>query len=306
MGIDYLGALQGIAYMLFQLGLVFGVVALAKYVRVWITPFDDFTLIRRYALSASGLAMGGYLGALALFISLAFAGESAGFLNDIAQIVVTLLIGIALLSSNRIFVNGILLRGFAGYMKPSDEVAKNNLAVGIYQMAAFLAAGVQFSMANQGVTEITIGLFMITVPFFILGQTLLALGMFLFCIKTSYDDLKEIKSGNTAVSVSHGFLMVSLALLIGNVIAQADSLDLFNMNLIIFYSIFSILFLIYIPFFMARYFLTGSLKDGNNEQIGIERAVAEGNTDIAILYGMMRVIVALVILHAMPFGIFIV
>lgn len=298
--------LPDLGLTLLQIALVFVVLFVAKLYRAWYTKnVDDFALMQEHNVSSAGISMTGFLAGMTIIIALAFGGESHGLENDIMAILFTAFIGMILMSFNGFFVDSLILAGIkSGNKRIQEAINSNNLSIGIMQAFGFIAAAVQFYIANSGVEEITIGLFMVSVPYFLLGQLIVVAGMYGFILVSSYDDHHELFKGNSAVAMSHGFLMLAISIMVGTVSQQAQIVDLTTTFFIVAYSIISIILMIFIPRLMASSFLNGVLKikyDGK-----IENATANGQVDIAMIYGIMRVVVAIVIASSLPFNLFIV
>jgi len=295
-------SLGDLSYTLYQLILVLVILFAAKYYRAWYTRgVDDFALMEDHKISSAGISMFGFLGAMTIIIALAFGGESVSMFDDTMQILLTAFIGMILFSLNSFFVDGIILKGL-GNSTIKDALNNNKISIGVLQAFGFISAATQFYFANQGVDQITLGLFMISVPYFILGQFIVVSSMAAFIAVTSYDDHEELFKGNVAVAISHGFLMLSISAIIGMVSQQALSVDLNTVLLIIVYSVISVSLMIFIPKLLAGKFLNVVLKNKYNGKI--ENAVADGQIDIASIYGIMRLIVAVVIASSFPFNIF--
>lgn len=299
-------ALLDLGYTIYQLVLVMMLILLGKYFRALCTVgIDDFSLMREHKISSSGISMFGFVAGMTILIVLAFGGHSLGIISDTIQIVFTAIVGMLLLSLNSIFVDGLVLQGFKpGNPKTRDAINSNVLSIGVLQAFGFISAAAQFYFANQGVEEITLGLFMVSVPYFVFGQVIVVSGMAAFIAFTKYDDHKEIFNGNVAVAISHGFLMLSISILVGNVSSQALSLDVTTALLITVYSAISIAIMIFGPDFLAGVFLRKVLKE--KYDCKIENAIVDCQVDIAAIYGLMRLIVAIVIASSFPFNIFVV
>jgi uncharacterized membrane protein YjfL (UPF0719 family) len=295
-------SIDDLGYAFFQLVLVLVILFVTKAYRAMYTKgVDDFALMQDHKISSAGISMFGFLAGITIIIALAFGGHSVSILDDTIQILITAFIGMILLSLNSIFVDGLILMGF-GNKKVKNAINANVLSIGVLQAFGFISAAVQFYFANQGVEHITMGLFMISVPYFIFGQFIVVAGMAAFIAITSYDDHKELFDGNVAVAISHGFLMLSISAIVGTVSSQALSIDTTTALLIVVYSILSVSLMIFGPKLLAGKFLNGVLKSKYDGKI--EKAVADGQVDIAAVYGLMRLIVAIVIASSFPFNIF--
>lgn len=295
-------SIDDLGYAFFQLLLVLVILFVTKAYRAMYTRgVDDFALMQDHKISSAGISMFGFLAGMTIIIALAFGGHSVGILDDTIQILITAFIGMILLSLNSIFVDGLILMGL-GNKKVKNAINANVLSIGVLQAFGFISAAVQFYFANQGVEQITMGLFMISVPYFIFGQFIVVAGMAAFIAITSYDDHKELFDGNVAVAISHGFLMLSISAIVGTVSSQALSIDTTTALLIVLYSILSVSFMIFGPKLLAGFFLKEVLKSKYDGKI--EKAVSDGQVDIAAVYGLMRLIVAIVIASSFPFNIF--
>lgn len=299
-------ALFDLGYTLYELVLVTGLILLAKYFRAFCTVgVDDFSLMKEHKVSAAGISMFGFVSGMTIIIALAFGGHSTGIFNDTIQIVFTAVIGMLLLSLNSFFVDGLILQCLkSGNPNTRDAINNNILSIGFLQAFGFVSSAAQFYFANYGVHEITLGLFMISVPYFIFGQLIVVSGMGAFIVFTKYNDHKELFGGNIAVAISHGFLMLSISLLVGNVSSQALSVDVTTALLIFVYSAISIAIMIFFPELLAGIFLRKVLNE--NYDCKIELAIVDGQVDIAAIHGVMRLIVAIIIASSFPFNLFLI
>lgn len=289
--------LASLLYLLMQIILLLILLYIAKRIFTWITPIDDYALVRKHLLSSAGLSLSGYLGGVLLVCGLAFQGTSYGILNDTLQITFTVFAGIFLIALNRIFVNGMMLGGYRNLIDVHHQLNENNMAVGIFQGLAFVAAGIQYFLANLN-ADLTLGQFMISIPLFILGQFLIVILHQLFIWKTSYDDIEELNKGNCAVAIHHGGLLITLSFLVGSAISYTSSLAFEAVLGLVMYSILGSLFLIYFPYLVARPFLHLMVKPKHS----IEQTIQSGHMDVALTYSLMRLIIAILAIHTLPYG----
>lgn len=285
-------------YLLMQIILLLILLYIAKRVFVWITPIDDYALVRKHSLSSAGLSLSGYIGALLLVCGLAFQGQSHGFVNDFLQITFTVFAGTFMIALNRIFVNGMMLGGYRNLIDVHGQINQNNLAIGIFQGLAFIAAGTQYFLANHN-AALTLGQFMISIPLFILGQFLIVILHQLFIWKTSYDDLEELNKNNCAVAIHHGGLLITLSFLVGSAISHTGSLAFEPVLGLVIYSLVGSLFLIYFPYLVAKPFLHLMVKPKHS----IEQTIQSGHMDVALIYSLMRLVIAILTIHTLPYGI---
>lgn len=284
-------------YLLLQITLFFLLLYLCKRFFIRFAVIEESHLLSSRAFTASGLSLAGYLGGIVILSSLAFSGESFGLFNDLLQITATVLLGTLLLMLNRIFVNGLMLGGYAKEIDIPKAHADDNHAVGLFQGIGFMAAAVQFYLSNSQFELLSLGTFMLSVPLFILGQLLMVFIHRLFVYKTAYDDLAQLSSGNIAVSISHGGLLIALSLLIGHAIGHTQSLDGMDVMAMLSYAAVGALFLIYLPFWLSRLFLGKWLQNQS-----IESHIEQDDRTVALVYASMRIAISVIVIHALPYG----
>lgn len=290
--------LVDLSFVFYQMVLALVVFFAAKHIRFMLTTgYDDLAIMQDNKNSAAAYSMVGFLAGVVIVMSLAFQSEFYDITDLTLKVLVASFIGVFLMAFNIFFVDFLIL----GSKKVNEAIKANVVSVGIIQAFGFIAAGLQFYIANSGVDEITIGLFMVSVPYFILGQFIMVLTMRLFIMVTSYDDMKELFTGNIAVAVSHGFLMISISLLIGSVASEAMEVDMLTTMFIVLYSFISILFIIFGPRQFTSYIIRGILKEYNGK---IENAVEDGRVEVALVYGLVRLSFAMVILLSFSYNLF--
>ena len=117
---------------------------------------------------------------------------------------------------------------------------------------------------------------------------------------TSYNDVKELKEGNIAVTISFGGAIIAVSLLVANVLSQVQVFNLDSIMLLITYSIISFIFLLILPGLLTKYLVSKMVMNEST----IDDFIKSGNLDIAILQAIVKVIFALVVVYAIPFNLF--
>jgi uncharacterized membrane protein YjfL (UPF0719 family) len=122
----------------------------------------------------------------------------------------------------------------------------------------------------------------------------------LFIAKTIYDDIKEIKNNNIAVSIENTSLLISIAFLFGNVIKEITEFNIIVFVLIIFYFLVSTTFLIFVPKFIASVLTTKERKGKD-----IEILISENNIPIAVISAISKFLLTIIAMVVIPFDIII-
>lgn len=185
----------------------------AAFLWMWVAKvvFDFFersadTAIHEESNLAVGLRRAGlYLG-IALGLIGAISGPSAGFLVDLLALLVDggTLTGLVLLAA---WVNDrLVLPGIDN----SEALHAGNIAVGIVELAMFVATGLIAMGAYSGLGGGTIS----AVAFFLLGQVALIVLVRIYEIVTPFDAIGQIRDGNTAAGVMVGGMMVALGIVL--------------------------------------------------------------------------------------------
>lgn len=155
---------------------------------------------------AVGLARAGLYVGIALGLIGAVRGPSAGFRADLLALLVdgatlTALVLIAAWVNDRVVLPGIHNR---------SALQAGNLAVGVVELAMFVATGLIAMGAYSGVGGGTIS----AVAFFLLGQLALVVLVRIYEAVTPFDAIGQIREGNTSAGVMVGGMMVALGIVL--------------------------------------------------------------------------------------------
>jgi putative membrane protein len=220
-------------------------------------------------------------------------GESFGFVHDFVAIVSITLIGIALLTLNRVIMNRLYLKEFNAQF----EIESENIAFATLQAGGFISMAVimMFSFYNF---EFTVDLLAVALFYFFLTQFSLYFVSKLLFLVTPYDDVKELKRGNMAVALNFFGTLIALSLLFGNSVREVLIINFDTVALLLLYFTLSALLIIYIPTLIT------SLLISINKRV--DEAIEEGNIAVATTEMMVKVGVAVVVISTIPLNIFIV
>ncbi len=165
---------------------------------------------------APGIALSGYLFGVVQITTEVLTGEgSHNLLLDIGLVALYGIGGILLLAL--LSTVGIKVLHGIDYL---DEIRKGNVAVGIMAAGRFIATSCVIAAAVSGentgenpiAKETVGGTALASVVFFLIGQVSLIVLTRLFRLLTSYDDTKEILSGNVAAALSYAGLMIGIGI----------------------------------------------------------------------------------------------
>jgi uncharacterized membrane protein YjfL (UPF0719 family) len=276
--------------------IIFSVILfLSIKVRHFITEFNDSKLTIENN-TAMAISQFGYLIAVLLILSSSiFARDYENIFESFFVTFIFSTVGIVFLSLNRYFVNNLYLKGLIA----RDEIEKNNTAFAIFQAGGFISTGIIINENFYGF-EFSLDLIIVTFFTFIITQFAMFITAKLFIAKTIYDDIKEIKNNNIAVSIENTSLLISIAFLFGNVIKEITEFNIIVFVLIIFYFLVSTTFLIFVPKFIASVLTTKERKGKD-----IEILISENNIPIAVISAISKFLLTIIAMVVIPFDIII-
>jgi|GEM_PF-338811 uncharacterized membrane protein YjfL (UPF0719 family) len=258
---------------------------IARLVNQFIFKASMTEVISKEDKSALGIALAGFLFGVVHITAEVLAGEGhQSWLVDAGLVALWGLGGITLLTLLSLF--GFKLFHGVDYMQ---EVQKGNVAVGIVAAARFIATSMVIAAAVSGentttssalVTEGSAAL--ASFVFFLVGQLTLIVVTWLFRFLTSYDDAKELASGNIAAALSYSGLMIGIGIAIhkgikGEFIGYATGLLSYAKSMSVV-----------IAFYPIRQFLVQGLLIGGNfalyggtldQEISRDRNIAAGTIE---------------------------
>lgn len=260
------------------------------------TSYNDEEIISKGNI-ALAIETTGYYTALLIIISASIYGESYGLINDMISIFSIGLSGIILLSVNRFLVDTTQLRAF----KTSEEIEKNNSAYALIKGANYIATSIIIFQSFYGF-EFNLGLLKIATIYFVLTQIFMQVVAEIFILKTSYDDIKELKNANLSVAIEHSGLLIALSILYANVAKEALELEPTTFMLVVLYFIISSVVLIYIPLLFTKVIVTKKML--NNKTI--EDSIEANNPAIAVRSALMKIFIAMITVSFLPFDLILV
>jgi uncharacterized membrane protein YjfL (UPF0719 family) len=271
----------------------FGIVAILLFFAIKTRKFViDFERNKeKYQLNkAIAIASGGYYVSVLIVLVSSFSGESYGFVNDLIAILTIGVISVLLLSLNRLMINYIYLKEF----NREYELNRENISFALFQSGGFIGTAIIIYNSFSGY-QLTVGLIAVAIFYFLITQITLFLVVKIAILNTKYDDITEIKRGNVAVGVEFLSLFVAVSLLFGNVSSEVMTISIQSVATILIYFSISILSILYIP-----YIVTGLLIEGSKN---VDDYVAEGNLDVAIKSGVVKILMALLLIETLPLNI---
>ncbi len=167
---------------------------------------------------AIGVQSAGYLLAIILITAAVLTGEGRGsIIGDVLPVISYGIGGIVVLA----IVATFSLRFFLS--KASLQAVRDgNIAAGVVVAGSYVATGIIIASCVSG--EAKGGNFVTALVFFLVGQASLLLITTAFRLLTSYDDVKEIFSGNIPAAMSYAGIMIAVGIIVGHAI-EGDFLD---------------------------------------------------------------------------------
>lgn len=159
---------------------------------------------------AFAVAHTGYLIGLLIALGGALMGESHGFLLDGVYMLMYGILSIVLLNLSVLVNDKILLRKFSVYKEICED---RNVGTGVMEGAAAIATGLVIlgSLWGEG------GGILTAIIYWVIGQVLLLLTMFVYNWITPYDIHEHIEKDNVAVGIGSAGALIA----IGNLIRYA-------------------------------------------------------------------------------------
>ncbi len=219
-----------IAEVVFVVAAALILVALSRWVLQWIFGHSLRVLLTDHDNPAIGVAVAGYLFSVIWTITVLLSSPGSGFWQDILDVLLYGVLGIALLTA----VSLITCRFFLG-LHVREQLEGRNVAAAIVVAGVYVATSFTYSGALDGEG----GGFGILLLFFVLGQVALLIMTYVFRWLTSYDDVQEIASGNIAAGLALAGLLVAMGIIVGNAASGdfaglGDSLVSFLLALLVF------------------------------------------------------------------------
>ena len=219
-----------IAEVVFVVAAALILVALSRWVLQWIFGHSLRVLLTDHDNPAIGVAVAGYLFSVIWTITVLLSSPGSGFWQDILDVLLYGVLGIALLTA----VSLITCRFFLG-LHVREQLEGRNVAAAIVVAGVYVATSFTYSGALDGEG----GGFGILLLFFVLGQAALLIMTYVFRWLTAYDDVQEIASGNIAAGLALAGLLVAMGIIVGNAASGdftslGDSLVSFLLALLVF------------------------------------------------------------------------
>lgn len=153
------------------------------------------------------ISYAGYFAGLVITIAGVFMGPSAGFYEDIIDIVIYGNLGIVLLFLASIVNDKIILRKFSIY---KEIIEDRSPATGVVLAASYISSGIVLMGAISGEG----GNFLTAIIYWIVGQIALILFTLMYEKLAGFDVHKEIERDNTAAGVAFAGILVAVSLLV--------------------------------------------------------------------------------------------
>jgi uncharacterized membrane protein YjfL (UPF0719 family) len=196
-------------------------IVLAKRLDDWRTKeFNDDRHIDDGNVAVGMRRAGLYLG-IAIALSGALSGTSAGFWQDLGHLIIDGMIITGFLFSAR-FINDFIMMGHLDndaecvktFTLPGGRTVTGNTALGTVEAAMYIATGfiLKGSMSGGGGTFFQS--LLSALLFFIIGQAVLLIFGFFYELITPYNVREEIKKNNLAAGIGLGGILIALSIIL--------------------------------------------------------------------------------------------
>ena len=208
---------QGFSFAL--VGILF--IFLAKRLDDWRTKeFDDDRHIDDGNVAVGLRRAGLYLG-IAIAMSGALSGPSAGFWPDLLHLGVDGLIITGFLFSAR-FINDFIMMGHLDndvecikeFTLPDGRTIIGNTAVGTVEAAMYIATGFILKGSLSGGGGTFVQSLLSALLYFIIGQAVLLIFGFLYELVTPFNVREEIRKNNLAAGIGLGGILIALSIIL--------------------------------------------------------------------------------------------
>ncbi|MGE3538215.1 MAG: DUF350 domain-containing protein [Candidatus Tectimicrobiota bacterium] len=180
-------------------------IALARVTQQWLCGQPMRAVLTEHDNPAIGIAMAGYLFGIMWTVTVLLGTLSYELVPDIGHVLLYGCLGLILLTA-------VALGSFRVYLGVNiqEQLANHNSAAAIVVAAVYIATSLTYSggLTGEG------GGFWIMLLFFLFGQLALLGITHLFRWLTSYDDVQEITTGNTAAAFALAGLLIAVALVV--------------------------------------------------------------------------------------------
>ncbi len=261
-------------YVLFQITLIFPLLYVSQVLWKWFSSYDDQKIMLETKFSSAGLVYFSYMFSITIMSILAFHGANILLLSIV-----------------------YVLNKSISYFYKTDVftlIQNNNQAVGFIYSSILLSAAIQLVVSNYGKEIDNEFLFNISLPYFIFGQLLILLSFYFLSFKTTFNDIKEMENGNSAVSLYFAGIFLNSALLIGNVIQEINTFSLYYLILIFIYSFLSLMFIIIIPELLLKLLF--------NKNTNVEILLKENNSNVSLILFSLRTMCTVIVYFSIPFN----
>ena len=212
-------------YPLCYLGLGLFIVAFAKIINDWLTPYSVDKQLAEADNPALAVSFSGYILATVIIYVAVLAGPSKGLLMDLLLSGGYSSSGVILLKLSRIINDKLLLYNYSNVKESMED---KNAGTGAVQCGTYIASGLVIAGAVHG----TGGGFHTVLAFYALGQAVLILFARIYNLMTPYDIHDEIEKDNVAAGVGLGGALTAIGLILlhaskGNFIGWQENLSVF-------------------------------------------------------------------------------
>jgi uncharacterized membrane protein YjfL (UPF0719 family) len=128
--------------------------------------------------------------------------------------------------------------------------------------------------------------------YFIIAQFTLFAVVKIITLFSGYDYLYEIRKNNLASGIEFLSIFIAVSLLLGNSIEVLPDISINSVASIFIYFIISLSILIYIPNLLVSLMVFGNKK--------IYKSISDGNVMISIKSGIIKVILAFLVVESLP------
>jgi uncharacterized membrane protein YjfL (UPF0719 family) len=234
--------------------------------------------------TAVGFRLAGLYIAIALGLSGALIGSSAGFANDLKNLLVdgTVLLGLLFVAwwiNDKVMLSEI---------DNTKAIKEGNTAVGLVEVGSFIATGLiaKGSLIGNGSGWLTV------IVFFFLGQIFLVAYYKIYEKLSPYDDSRELASGNNAAGLMIAGMMIGLGIILSKSVTGDFSNWHYDITMFCISAAKGMVGLLVFTYILDRLFLP---KVNIFDAVSTYQNVAAVSVSVAIKIGLCLIIAAAIL-----------
>lgn len=279
MDIFNISYLQNFSYIALFFALLIG----AKYLYNASTAYCNFVEIIQEKNHALAFSISGFMLAVSIIYIAVMKGPETDFLQDLLNVSLYSIMGLALLLLSRFINNRIILSSFCNQQQITEQ---QNITVGLTQAASYITSSLIIAGAIAGE-----GTLYSALVFYALGQLLIIVFSFAYDWLTPFRLKEELEKNNQAVAISYSGMLIALGIILLHALSGSFLDWQHSISQFLFEAALAFMLLPLFRFVIDKVMLPG---------VKINHAIQEHqNIAVALIEACATICAALVILFAL-------